>query len=254
MPRYFIEVAYKGTNYSGFQIQENANTIQAEIEKAFRILHGNNLLLTGSSRTDAGVHAVQNFFHFDLEENLNQRFVYKMNALLPKDVVVNRVVQMPFDAHCRFDATSREYRYHIHRLKNPFVQQTSFYFPYKLDFELMQQASEIVLQQTNFFAFSKTNTQVKTFNCKILRSEWLIEGDSFTYTIEANRFLRGMVRSITASLLKLGRHKIAIEQFQSLFTAEQKAGTSVPAHGLFLVGVKYPENYFPATGMSFTAF
>jgi|SRR5215203_154892 len=254
MPRYFIEVAYKGTDYSGFQVQENANTIQAEIEKAFRIVHQKDLLLTGSSRTDAGVHALQNFFHFDIEEGLNPRFVYKINALLPKDIVVNKIVQMPFVAHCRFDATSREYRYHIHRFKNPFVQYTSFYFPYKLDLELMRQASEFVLKQTNFFAFSKTNSQVKTFNCKILKSDWLIEGDAFTYTIEANRFLRGMVRAITASLLNVGRRKLSIQQFESLFTAEQKAGLSVPAHGLFLVGVRYPLNYFPATGLSFTAF
>ena len=254
MPRYFIEVAYKGTNYSGFQVQQNANTIQAEIEKAFKILHRSDVQLTGSSRTDTGVHALQNFFHFDHDESLNPRFAYKMNALLPNDIVVNQVLLMPLTAHCRFDATSREYIYHIHRFKNPFVQNTSLYYPYKLDFELMQQAAELLLQQTNFFAFSKTNTQVKTFNCKVIKTEWLMDGSSFTFKIEANRFLRGMVRAITAALLKVGRHQLSLKQLENLFTELQKVGFSVPSHGLFLIAVKYPQNYFPAPGMSFTGF
>jgi len=233
MPRYFIEVAYKGTNYNGFQVQKNANTIQAEIEKAFKILHRSDVQLTGSSRTDSGVHALQNFFHFDYNETLNPRFTYKMNALLPNDIVVNNAVQMPLTAHCRFDAASREYTYYIHRFKNPFVQNTSFYYPYKLDLELMRQGAELLLQQTNFFAFSKTNTQVKTFNCKVIKSEWLMDGSSFIYKIEANRFLRGMVRAITAALLKLGRHQISLQQFENLFTSQNKSGnnntTSIPA-------------------------
>jgi tRNA pseudouridine38-40 synthase len=136
MPRYFIEVAYRGTNYSGFQVQENANTIQAEIEKAFKTLHRNSVILTGSSRTDAGVHALQNFFHFDYEEAINPQFAYKMNALLPRDVVVKNIYQMPSSAHSRFDAISREYTYNVHRFKDPFLQSISLYFPYKLDIEV----------------------------------------------------------------------------------------------------------------------
>src|SRR5690242_20652506 len=122
MPRYFIKLAYKGTAYSGFQVQENANTIQAEIEKAFKILHRNAIELTGSSRTDAGVHALQNFFHFDYEEGVHPQFTYKMNALLPSDIVVKNIIEMPSSAHCRFDAKSREYIYYIHRFKNPFLR------------------------------------------------------------------------------------------------------------------------------------
>src|SRR6266498_881543 len=213
MPRYFIEVAYRGTNYSGFQVQENANTIQAEIEKAFKTLHRNSAALTGSSRTDAGVHALQNFFHFDYDEAINPQFAYKMNALLPQDIVVKNIFEMASSAHSRFDAISREYIYYIHRFKDPFAQSTSLYFPYRLDIELMQQASELLKQQTNFFAFSKTNTQVKNFNCSILKSKWAVEANSLTYTIEANRFLRGMVRAITATLLKIGRDKLSIEEF-----------------------------------------
>jgi tRNA pseudouridine38-40 synthase len=254
MPRYFIEVAYKGTNYSGFQVQENANTIQAEIEKTFRTIHRNPVELTGSSRTDAGVHALQNFFHFDYEEPLNPQVIYKMNALLPQDIAVKGLFQMSPSAHSRFDARSREYLYNIHRFKDPFLQATSLYFPYKLDMERMHHASDLLKQQTNFFAFSKTNTQVKNFNCKIARSEWIIGKGTLIYNIEANRFLRGMVRAITATLLKIGRHKLSISDFEKLFVEEKKAGYSVPAHGLFLTKVNYPQNYFPASGLPFTAF
>lgn len=246
MPRYFIELAYKGTAYSGFQVQENANTIQAEVGKAFETLHRRSVELTGSSRTDAGVHALQNFFHFDYEEGIHSQFVYKMNALLPPDVVVKKIVEMPFAAHSRFDATSREYLYHIHRFKDPFLKATSFYFPYNLDTELMQQAAALLKQQTVFFAFAKTNTQVKNFNCTILKSEWTVGENTLTYNIEANRFLRGMVRSITATLLKIGRHRLSMDDFKRLFEEENKAGFSVPAHGLFLKKVNYPQNYFPA--------
>lgn len=254
MPRYFIEVAYKGTNYSGFQVQENANTIQAEIERAFNTIHRNPIELTGSSRTDAGVHALQNFFHFDYEEVLNPQFTYKMNALLPRDIAIKGLFQMPSSAHARFDATSREYIYNVHSFKDPFLQTTSFYYPYKLDVELMHHASEVLLQQTNFYAFSKTNTQVKNFNCRIIKSEWAVKDNNLIYNIEANRFLRGMVRALTATLLKVGRHKLSMTDFRKLFDEERKAGLSVPAHGLFLTKVNFPANYFPTSGLPFTAF
>ncbi|HWI91747.1 MAG TPA: tRNA pseudouridine(38-40) synthase TruA [Flavisolibacter sp.] len=254
MSRYFIEVAYKGTDYSGFQVQENANTIQAEIQKAFKTIHRNSVELTGSSRTDAGVHALQNFFHFDYEEIIHPQFVYKLNALLPKDIAVKNLFQMSEPTHSRFDAISREYTYNIHRFKDPFIQATSLYFPYRLDMELINQASDLLKQQTNFFAFSKTNTQVKNFNCRIIKSEWIIGENTLTYNIEANRFLRGMVRAITATLLKIGRHKMTMFDFEKLFNEKRKAGYSVPAHGLFLTKVSYPENYFPASGLPFTGF
>src|SRR6476659_9083278 len=131
MPRYFIELAYKGTKYSGFQAQENANTIQAEVEKAFQTIHRQPVGLTGSSRTDAGVHALQNFFHFDYDTTIHPQFIYKMNSLLPKDIAVKNLFHMTQEAHSRFDATSREYLYHIHSFKDPFLQASSLYFPYK---------------------------------------------------------------------------------------------------------------------------
>ena len=254
MSRYFIELAYKGTKYSGFQIQENANTIQAEVEKAFQLIHRQPVQLTGSSRTDAGVHALQNYFHFDYEQEIHPQFLYKINAILPRDIVVKNIYAMAAEAHSRFDALSREYIYNLHRFKDPFIQSTSYYYPYKLDIELLHQAAAIVKEKTNFFAFSKTNTQVNNFNCSVKVSQWFIEGEKLTYNIEANRFLRGMVRLLTASILKVGRCKITIGEFEQLFEGNSKCGYSVPAYGLFLKNVRYPENYFPATVQPFTTF
>jgi tRNA pseudouridine38-40 synthase len=168
MSRYFLEVSYKGTNYSGFQIQQNANSIQAEIEKAFQILQKEKIGLTGSSRTDAGVHALQNFFHFDFEGEINSHFVYKINAILPGDIVVQKLIAVKQVFHCRFDAISREYKYFIYRYKDPFLKDRAFYFPYKLNTELMQQAADMIETYSDFTSFSKRNTQAKTFNCCIM--------------------------------------------------------------------------------------
>lgn len=254
MARYFIEVAYKGTRYSGFQIQENAVTIQSEIEKAFQTLHRQSVSFTGSSRTDAGVHALQNFFHFDFDNEIHPQAVYKLNAILPADIAVHNILQMHPAAHSRFDALSREYIYRIHRFKNPFLEDSSFYYPYKLDVDLLREGASFVLDQSNFAAFSKSNTQVKSFICSIHKSTWLEEGDYLTYNIKGNRFLRGMVRLLTATLLKLGRGKITFQQFQTLFEEGQKSVYSVPAHGLYLKKVVYPENYFSGLTRPFTSF
>ena len=242
MPRYFLEVAYKGTNYSGFQSQHNANTIQAEIEKAFSILHKEKTILTGSSRTDAGVHALQNFFHVDLEGLLNSEFVYKMNALLPGDIVVKKIVPVADDAHCRFDAVSREYKFYIYRYKNPFLNEIAFYYPYKLNIEFMQQAAAIIKEYEDFTSFSKRNTQVKSFKCEIRESGWYRENDCLVYHVIANRFLRGMVRALTATMLKIGREQMSIDQFREIIGAKDctKSSFAVPAKGLFLVSVAYP--------------
>jgi tRNA pseudouridine38-40 synthase len=254
MSRYFLELAYRGTAYSGFQTQENANSVQAEVEKALSILHRRAFRLTGSSRTDAGVHAFQNFFHFDDEYGLHPQAVYKLNAILPKDIVIRNIWQMPEHAHARFDALSREYSYYVHRFKNPFLENQSLYYPYRLNLSAMQEASSVIRNQTNFFPFAKTNTQVKNFNCTILKATWAEEGERLVFTIEANRFLRGMVRLVTASLLKVGREKMSMVEFESLFTDNRKSGGSAPAHALFLKRVGYPENYFPASTAPFTVF
>ena len=178
MPRYFIELSYKGTRYSGFQSQQNTNnTIQAELEKAFKILQRDEVVLVSSSRTDAGVHALKNYFHFDYGKDIHPQFVYKMIAILPEDIAVKKITLVTGDAHCRFDAISREYKYFIYGRKNPFLQDRAFFFPYKLDTGKLKEAAELIKAYTDFTSFSKRNTQVKTFECRIMESEWLFEND-----------------------------------------------------------------------------
>ena len=260
--RYFLEVSYKGTGYSGFQTQKNANTIQSEIEKALFILLRQNISLTGSSRTDAGVHALQNYFHFNSDiglhlykksngedanpDEVRRNCIYKLNAILPYNIVVRNLFQVPDMAHCRFDALSREYKYFIYQNKNPFLKDYGYFYPYKLDMDRMQAAAEIIKGSTDFISFSKKNTQVKSFKCNIYESNWLFENESWIYHIKANRFLRGMVRALVATMLKVGRGKLSIDEFNSIIEARDfaKASFAVPAHGLFLIHIQYPDGYF----------
>lgn len=246
MSRYFIEVSYKGTRYAGFQVQENAVTIQSEVERALSTLHRRPVPLTGSSRTDAGVHAMQNYFHFDIDGAIHAEALYKLNAILPGDIVVRSLHLMPMAAHSRFDAIGREYVYKIHRFKNPFLHETSLYYPYKLDMALLHESAAFIATKQNFFPFSKTNTQVKNFTCTIYKSEWKEEGEHLAYYIKGNRFLRGMVRMLTATMLKVGRSKIPFEELDQMFQTQRRAIHSAPAHGLFLRSVEYPHNYFTA--------
>lgn len=244
--RYFLEVSYKGTNYSGFQSQINANTIQAEIEKAFQIILKRKVTLTGSSRTDAGVHALQNYFHFDVDIELSSKMLYKLNAVLPPDIAAKNLLRVKDDAHCRFDAISREYKYFIYKRKDPFLLDRAFYFPYALDLDLMKKAAGVIEEYSDFTSFSKRNTQAKTFECNIKESKWSIEGDCLVYHVVSNRFLRGMVRALTATMLKLGRGKMNFDSFKNIIEARNctLANFAVPAHGLFLIHVAYPQNYF----------
>jgi len=240
MPRYFIEVAYKGTAYSGFQVQLNANSIQAEIEKAMHIYYRNNFVLTGSSRTDAGVHALQNFFHFDADGELADAS-YQLNAILPSDIVIKKIYPVADDAHCRFDARSREYRYYIYNSKNPFIADGAYYFPYTLNMETMQAAAGEIMQHHDFTSFSKRNTQVKTFECDIMQSEWVMEDDRWVYQVKANRFLRGMVKGLVGTMLQVGRGKLSIGQFRDIILSKNcaRADFSAPSHGLFLFAVEF---------------
>ena len=242
MSRYFLEVSYKGTNYSGFQTQKNANSIQAEVEKAFLILQREEIVLTGSSRTDTGVHALQNFFHFDFERELHPQFIYKINAILPGDIVVKKVFPVPPDAHCRFDAISREYKYFIYRHKDPFLKDRAFYFPYRIDIRKLQDAAETVKHYHDFTSFSKRNTQVKSFICEVQKSEWYVENGCLIYNVRANRFLRGMVRALTATMLRIGRGIINTEEFKNIIESKNcmLASFAVPPHGLFLTSVEMP--------------
>jgi len=244
--RYFLELSYKGTNYSGFQVQENAITIQSEVEKAFRTLQKDEVQMTGSSRTDAGVHALQNFFHFDYQKEIHPQFIYKMNAILNDDIVVKNLFETRNDAHCRFDAVSREYKYYIYRHKNPFLKDRAWYFPYKIDFDKLQEAATIIKGNNDFTAFSKRNTQVKSFICSISESEWTRKNNELIYYVKSDRFLRGMVRALVATMLLIGRNKLSIDEFKKIIDKKDnsKANFAAPAKGLFLISVNYPEHYF----------
>jgi len=245
MPRYFIEVSYKGTRYAGFQIQQNANSIQAEIEKSCKIFFKEDIKLTCSSRTDAGVHAISNYFHFDavglpVQKVLNE-VTYNLNAILPDDIVVKRIFRVAVDAHCRFDARSRSYRYAVYQSKDPFVEDRAYYYPYTLDISKLQSAAGVLMQYQDFTSFSKKNTQVKSFSCSIMKSQWAAQDNLTIYNVEANRFLRGMVRGLVGTMLKVGTGKITIDDFRSIIESKDctKADFSVPPHGLFLLNVSY---------------
>jgi tRNA pseudouridine38-40 synthase len=209
------------------------------------ILQKEKILLTGSSRTDAGVHALQNFFHGDFELPLNERFIYKINAILPRDIVLKKVLPVEAGAHCRFDAIAREYKYFIYREKDPFREDRAFYFPYRVDREAMMEAASAVMGYQDFTSFSKRNTQVKTFKCNILESEWVFDEKQMYYHVSGDRFLRGMVRAMTATMLKVGRGKITLQEFRNIIEAKDctRASFAVPPQGLFLISVKYPVGY-----------
>lgn len=244
MSRYFIEVSYKGTSYAGFQSQQNANAIQDELEKAMHVFLKTTCQLTGSSRTDAGVHALQNFFHVDLDFTAEpdwKKVTYHLNAILPADIVVKRIYPVENASHCRFDARRRTYEYSIYGNKDPFKQDRAFYYPYELDIDLMNQAADIIRENTDFESFSKRNSQVFTFRCTIFESEWVSRGDTLVYRVSGNRFLRGMVRGLVGTMLKVGRKKITLNDFAGIISTHNPAlvDFSVPPQGLMLMEVTY---------------
>jgi tRNA pseudouridine38-40 synthase len=255
--RYFIETSYKGTAYSGFQVQQNSNTIQAEVEKALTVFFKQSFALTGSSRTDAGVHALQNYFHFDAEKELVhdlkterssrlsglEKSTYHLNAILPSDIVIRRIFRVADDAHCRFDAVSREYQYFIYKSKDPFLEDRAYYFPYNADIGKLRDCAEIILLHKDFTSFSKKNTQVHNFICDIQNSEWTEEKNTLIYSVKSNRFLRGMVKALVGTMLRVATQKISVDEFKNIIESRDCTGAdfSVPSNGLFLVKVTYPD-------------
>ena len=242
--RYFIECAYKGTNYSGWQIQINALTVQEVIERALSTLLKHKIDMTGSSRTDTGVHAMQQFAHFEMEEEIMdcENLVYRINKLLSFDISVQKIFKVNDDYHSRFEAISRKYEYRISRKKNPFQKGLSYEFNGNLDIEQMNEASRILFKYIDYQCFSKIKTEVLTFNCMILEAQWKEEkNDLLVFHIKANRFLRGMVRAIVGTLLEVGTGKISVFDFEQIILSKdrKKAGWSVPAEGLFLMEVNY---------------
>lgn len=252
MPRFFLQVGYKGTRYSGSQIQENAVTVQWELEKALQTYFRFPVGLTGSSRTDAGVHALENFYHFDLEVADDHawrqpdgpaRGLYNLNAILPPDVVIRGAFPVSPAAHSRFDALSREYHYFVYRTKEPFMDDRGYYFPYSLDPDGLAEAAALILKNNDFSSFSKRGGQSRTPLCRIEESHWRTTGNTWQYTVRANRFLRGMVRGLVGTMLQVGRGKLSVADFEAVIRAADpgKADFSTPGHGLFLARVRYPE-------------
>lgn len=196
----------------------------------------------GAGRTDTGVHAKEMYAHFDLEKPFDiSNTIHKLNSFLPKDIVIYDIFTVADDAHTRFDATKRTYEYHINTFKDAFLQEQSWYFHQKLDIDLMNEAAKILLKHTDFQCFSKVNTDVNTFDCTIFEAQWNQVNGKLIFTISANRFLRNMVRSIVGTLINIGQHKITLDDFESIIESKSrdKAGFSVPAHGLYLTKIEY---------------
>jgi tRNA pseudouridine38-40 synthase len=245
MSRYFLELSYKGTAYSGFQVQSNAGSIQEEVEKAFVVFFRKEVFMTGASRTDTGVHARQNYFHFDFEGLIEDEMVYRLNAILPGDICIRGIYSVPEEAHCRFDAESREYRYYVYGKKDPFLADRAYFYPYPLSWEDLEKVADRLKEFTDFTSFSKRNTQVKHHRCSIFESHWVREEGYFYYRIRANRFLRGMVRGLTGTMLMVGRGYLTTRQFDEILEGREpsKVNFNVPAKGLFLNQIRYPDYY-----------
>jgi len=247
--RYFIYLAYEGTNYHGWQVQPNGVSVQECLQKALSTLLRVETEVVGAGRTDAGVHAKLMVAHFDSEkEDLNLELLTdKLNRLLPLDISVYRVCKVHPEAHARFDALSRTYKYYITSVKSPFNRHLKWRIHGSLNYELMNEAANILFEYTDFTSFSKLHTDVKTNNCKIMQAEWSQEDETtWVFTVKADRFLRNMVRAIVGTLVEVGRGKMSIEEFRKVIEHKDrcKAGASVPGHALFLVDIEYPAETF----------
>ena len=245
--RYFLELAYKGTRFHGWQIQVNAISVQETLEKALSLLLKTPIAIVGSGRTDTGVHASQQFAHFDCEQALDTvATLKKLNAILPNDISIFDIFLTKPDAHARFSATWRSYVYKINLRKNPFEQEGSWIVFKQLDVEKMQAASDLLLAHEDFECFSKIKTDVKTFNCKIKAAFWEQKEHQLLFHITANRFLRGMVRAIVGTLVEVGTGKLSVSQFQEILESKDRkqAKSAAPPQGLYLCEVTYPPEIF----------
>lgn len=242
--RYFLKLSYKGTNYCGWQIQPNDRTVQGEINNVLKKLNGNKAISTmGCGRTDTGVHATKFFAHFDFYEieNLN-KFKFKMNNMLPNDIVIHDIFEVIEDRHSRYDATKRTYQYFISTKKNAFNFETSLYYSHSLDIEKMRLACDVLLKYDDFECFSKVKTEVNNFKCTIYTAKWEVINENLVFTISANRFLRNMVRSIVGTMIDIGQGKIEVSDLHSIIKSKSRsfAGKSVSSNGLFLTDIVYP--------------
>ena len=240
--RYFIELSYNGKNYHGWQIQPSVKTVQATLNNAICKIIQESIVIVGAGRTDTGVHALQMFAHFDSEKEIDTNFAYRLNSILPNDIVVKEVFAVALEKHARFNAQKRSYEYRIWLGRNPFLLDFSWQIHHqKIDVDLMNEAAKILLQYTDFECFSKVKTEVHTFNCNITNAVWKQHKNELTFYISANRFLRNMVRAIVGTLLEVGTGKITVTDFKEIIESKNRsnAGLSVPAKGLFLTEVVY---------------
>ncbi len=247
MHRYFAQLSFKGTAYHGWQIQPNAISVQEVLEKALSTILRENISVVGAGRTDTGVHASFYVLHFDVSEEIwdAQKLVFRLNSFLPPDIAVQKIWQVPKDAHARFSAISRTYHYYFTTEKNPFQTETAYFYHGKLDVDKMNEAAKILFEYNDFTSFSRLHTDVKTNLCKIFQAGWEMEGEMLVFKIKADRFLRNMVRAIVGTLLEVGKGKLSVEDFRNIIEQQDRkaAGTSAPAQGLFLTDIKYPVEF-----------
>ncbi|WP_411768368.1 tRNA pseudouridine(38-40) synthase TruA [Winogradskyella sp. A3E31] len=245
--RYFIQLSYNGKAYHGWQIQPNAITVQETLEKALTTLLGETISIVGAGRTDTGVHAKEMYAHFDSASMLQtEQLCYKLNSLLPVDIAVRKIFEVNPQAHARFDALERTYEYRISTEKNVFNQDFTYKHHLSLDMAKMNEACKILFDYRDFQCFSKSNTDVKTYNCIIKSANWEVSGDELLFTISADRFLRNMVRAIVGTMINIGLHKLAVEDLHHIIKSKDRgqAGYSVPAQGLYLTKIKYPDTIY----------
>ncbi|SDL59568.1 tRNA pseudouridine38-40 synthase [Catalinimonas alkaloidigena] len=240
--RYFLELAYQGTAYHGWQTQPNAHTVQAELEQALSTLLRRDTAVVASGRTDTGVHACQQFVHFDSDHPLSDRLLRSLNGILPSDVAVRHLYRVPDEAHARFDALERAYEYHLMPHKDPFAPHLSLHFSAPLDVAKMNQAAALLLSHEDFECFSRVKTDVTHFRCTVTAAHWDTEQEKLVFHISANRFLRGMVRAIVGTLLAVGTGKQEVADIQHILQSKDRrqAGHAAPPEGLFLTRVSYP--------------
>ena len=246
MQRYFAELSFKGTRYFGWQRQPGQISVQEVLERTFSVFLRHPVAVTGAGRTDTGVHAAYYVAHFETEDlpfDLSD-LVYKLNRFLPEDIALHRIWPVPADAHARFSARSRTYKYFISRVKDPFLVETAIPYLLPLDMKKMNEAAAVLLQCDDFTSFSKLHTDAKTNICKVSEAVWTAHGNQLVFTITADRFLRNMVRAIVGTLMEVGKGRMTPKEFEQVILRKNRcaAGTSVPAQGLFLTGIAYPED------------
>ncbi|MBT8394411.1 MAG: tRNA pseudouridine(38-40) synthase TruA [Bacteroidia bacterium] len=243
--RYFLELSYNGKAYHGWQNQPNAISVQEVIENALTTLIKEPINVVGAGRTDAGVHALQMYAHFDCSNKLDTiKLKFKLNSFLPRDIAIHDIYEVKKDAHARFDALSRTYLYRISKTKDVFNVDSAYQVYTKLDIDKMNAASKILFEYSDFECFSKSNTDVKTFNCKIHYACWVEKENELHFTIKADRFLRNMVRAIVGTIVTIGSGKMDLQDLHAIIKSKNRseAGYSVPAHALYLSEIEYPEH------------